>query len=114
MKNIYYHPEDYELKIFAQVDNPYLDYAFSMFVVWQDAKGNLFYAEDLGCSCPAPFEDLYEIAQLQTIIGADGLKAFFDALTSWTRSNGSDSYGDAIPSLKTDYVRRKVRGYMTR
>ena len=113
MENIYYHPESYGLKIFVQTSNPALDYAFSMFVVWVNKAGDLFYAEDDGCSCSAPFEDTYEIEQLNTIIGADGLKAFFDALTSWGKRNSTDTYDDPC-TVGTTKVHRKVREYMTK
>ncbi len=111
--NIYDSPENYGLKVFAEVSNPALDYEFSILVVWQDKDGNLFYAEDSGCSCPSPFEDVFEIEALNTIIGADGLKAFFDALTSWGTANAEDTYGDPC-AVDTTSVRRKVREYMTR
>ena len=112
-ENIYYHPESHGLKLFVQTSNEALDYAFSMFVVWIDRAGALFYAEDAGCSCPAPFEDIYEVEQLNTIIGANGLQAFFDALTTWGELNRTDSYGDPA-TVDTTKVRRKVREYMTR
>lgn len=110
---IYCNPEQLGLKVFAETSNPALDYEFSVFVVWQGAGGNLFYGEDSGCSCPAPFEDVTRIEDLNTIIGADGLKAFFDALTSWGKVNSTDTYGDTC-IVNTTYVRRKVREYMTR
>ena len=111
--HIYCNPESFGLKVFAEVDNPALDYQFSMFVVWQDAEGNLFYAEDDGCSCPDPFEDITGIEELNTIIGADGLQAFFDALTSWDDRNRTDIYDEPC-TVDTTKVRRKVWEYMTR
>ncbi len=111
--NIYYSPEDYGLKVFVGVSNPALYYGFSMLVVWQDKDGTLFYAEDSGCSCPEPFESIVGIGELGTIVGADGLKAFFDALTSWGTANTEDTYGDPC-TVDITSVRRKVREYMTR
>jgi hypothetical protein len=110
---IYYNPEQLGLKVFAEISNLALDYEFSMFIVWQDAEGNLFYGEDSGCSCPEPFQDVTGVEDLNTIIGADGLQAFFDALTSWGKNNSTDTYGDMC-TVETTYVRRKVREYMTR
>lgn len=104
MGNIYDNPENYGLKIFAEVEEE-LSYGFSIFVVFQNEAGELFYAEDEGCSCPAPFENL-TMNLLQPIFGADGLKSFFDALNTWQDEN----YGN----ISTDYVRRKVREYMTK
>ena len=110
---IYDNPEQLELKVFAEISNLALDYEFSMFVVWQDKRGNLFYAEDSGCSCPSPFENITGVEELNTVIGADGLKAFFDALTGWGKANSEDTYGDPC-IVDTTKVRRKVREYMTR
>ena len=113
MSNIYYNPEDFGLKVFAETSNTALDHEFSRFVVWVDKAGTLFYAEDSGCSCPEPFEDIAGIEELGTIIGADGLKAFFDALTNWGKYNTEDTYGDPC-KVDTTNVRRKVREYMTK
>ncbi len=110
---IYGNPEQWGLKVFAEVSNPALDYEFSMFVVWQDKDSNLLYAEDSGCSCPEPFEGIASLGELGTIIGADGLKAFFDALTSWGDHNNTDTYSGPCV-VDTTEVRRKVREYMTR
>ena len=104
MSNIYYDPEDYGLKVFTSVEDE-ADYEFDMFVVWVDEAGALFYAEDSGCSCPEPFQGIAGIGELGTIIGADGLKAFFDALTAWGKCN---------EGVNTTYLRRKVREHMTR
>lgn len=110
---IYGNPGQWGLKIFVATSNPALDYQFSMFVVWQDAAGQLFWAEDDGCSCPDPFEDITEIEQLNTIVGADGLEAFFNALDSWANHNRTDTYDEPC-TVDTTKVRRKVREYMTR
>ena len=113
MGNIYCNPEQFGLKVFAEIDNPALSYEFSMFVVWQGKDGNLFYGEDNGCSCPSPFETIVGVEELNTIIGADGLKAFFDALTSWGKDNTEDTYGGPC-QVDTTSVRRKVREHMTK
>lgn len=102
--NIYGSPSKFRLKIFAEVGRG-LSYEFDIFVVFQNEAGELFYAEDAGCSCPEPFDNL-TMDTLQPIIGADGLKAFFDALNTWR----DESYDN----INTDYVRRKVREHMTR
>ncbi len=65
-KNIYYHPEKFDLEIVDMIeDEP--DYDFDMFVVWKDKEGNLYYAEDSGCSCPSPFENINSVEQLDRI-----------------------------------------------
>ena len=55
--NPYYNPEKRGLTIVAEGDDPDASYSFDMFVVWTDGE-SLFYAQDSGCSCPSPFEDV--------------------------------------------------------
>ena len=55
--NVYSQPEKFGLTILHVLDDPEACYSFQLFVVWTDADGKLFYAEDSGCSCPEPFED---------------------------------------------------------
>ena len=52
--NIYCDPEKFGLTILCMMDTG-ASYEFDMLVVWQDRDGNVYYAEDSGCSCPAPF-----------------------------------------------------------
>lgn len=56
MKNIYYTPEEYGLKVVGVIDTGG-SYEFDMTVVLKDEDDNLFYVQDAGCSCPTPFED---------------------------------------------------------
>ena len=53
--NIYYNPEKFGLSVFGEADTKE-SYEFDRIVVWEDRVGNLWYAEDSGCSCPIPFE----------------------------------------------------------
>lgn len=55
--NVYSQPEKFGLTILHVADDPEACYSFALLVVWTDADGKLFYAEDSGCSCPEPFED---------------------------------------------------------
>ncbi len=54
--DVYCQPDKFELSPIGELDEPDLDYEFSMLCVWQHADGRLFYATDHGCSCPSPFE----------------------------------------------------------
>lgn len=62
--SIYYSPEDHGLEVFGELDEPNLSYEFHMLVVWKDASGRLWYAEDSGCSCPSPYEDYHSTSDL--------------------------------------------------
>ena len=56
MNYIYYSPEKFGLKQIAELDFSSGCYEFDLTVVWQDGDGRLWYGDDSGCSCPAPFE----------------------------------------------------------
>lgn len=53
--SIYYSPEQFDLEVVGEVQKV-LYYEFDILVVWRDGRGKLWYAQDAGCSCPAPFE----------------------------------------------------------
>lgn len=55
MPNIYSEPEAFGLKAFGDVDFSSGCCEFDQLAVWTDAAGQLYYAEDSGCSCPEPF-----------------------------------------------------------
>ncbi len=57
MVNFYYHPESDGLTTVGEVQWGEPCYDFDITAVWRD--GDTFYwADDSGCSCPVPFEDL--------------------------------------------------------
>lgn len=61
--NIYYRPEGDDMSIVGAVDLREPCYSFDLLVVWK--KGNKYYVgQDSGCSCPAPFENVYALDDL--------------------------------------------------
>lgn len=86
MPNVYYSPEEFGLEIVGVADDPDVCYEFSTFVVWQDKAGQLYFADDSGCSCPCPFEDLGTIEDL----GAPAsVQEIHKALSEWSGSDSS-------------------------
>jgi hypothetical protein len=66
MENIYYSPEAHGLTLVAEVD--FADsYDFDKTVVWKDVDGQLYWAQDSGCSCPSPFENFESVASLDRL-----------------------------------------------
>lgn len=56
--DIYNQPEAFGLRIFATIEGG-SGYDFDIFLVLEDvATGELLWAQDSGCSCPAPFENV--------------------------------------------------------
>lgn len=64
MSNVYYDPADFGLTTVGEVEWTDESYEFDLTVVWKDVDGNLYWADDSGCSCPSPFEDFSTIDQL--------------------------------------------------
>lgn len=63
--NVYYDPEKSGLETIGEVQWGEPCYSFDLTVVWRRiADGVFLYAEDSGCSCPSPFDN----------IGVDDLK----------------------------------------
>jgi hypothetical protein len=57
MSTPYYDPAAFGLELLDTLDEPGMGYSFHMLCAWREtATGDLLWAEDSGCSCPAPFE----------------------------------------------------------
>lgn len=55
---IYYQPSDLDLDAVGEVEWDDESYQFNLTGVWRHTvTGDLYYADDSGCSCPSPFED---------------------------------------------------------
>lgn len=72
--NIYSTPEAFGLSTVGEVEWSDGCYQFDLTVVWRDVEtGAFYYADDSGCSCPAPFENdsresITKIERLQDLI----------------------------------------------
>lgn len=75
--NVYYHPEHYGLEVIGDIEWDNEAWQFNMTVVWRDQAGNFYYADDSGCSCPSPFEDL----TLERLTRVERLQDLIDHLT---------------------------------
>jgi hypothetical protein len=62
--DVYNEPEHFGLTLIRMLDEPGLSWEFNMFGVWRDLDGQLYYATDMGCSCPSPFEDYNGLSDL--------------------------------------------------
>lgn len=54
----YNNPESYGLTLIGSVEWTDEAYQFDMTAVWSDGTGSYYVADDSGCSCPMPFEDV--------------------------------------------------------
>ncbi len=78
-QNAYDTPEKLGLKIVASESEPNLSYEYNMFIIWEDEAGQFYYASDVGCSCPSPFENYTELSDLTASTATEA----FDALRAW-------------------------------
>ena len=53
--NPYYNPEVLGLEMISFEEEP--DYNFNIICFWATEDGQIYAANDSGCSCPTPFED---------------------------------------------------------
>lgn len=56
--DVFYDPEKFGLTSVETIDFSDGSYQFDYLAVWKDGDGNLYYAEDSGCSCPSPFDGM--------------------------------------------------------
>ena len=64
MSNPYYQPEELGLTTIAELNDNAASYDFNMVVAWKHTDGSIYWQQDSGCSCPAPFEDYHDLASL--------------------------------------------------
>jgi hypothetical protein len=62
--DVYHQPEHFGLEIVGEVEWSDGCYQYDMTVVWKNAAGELFTADDAGCSCPIPFEYYTNLSSL--------------------------------------------------
>lgn len=91
-------PEKHGLTMLGEVDWDDEPYQFDMTAVWRDADGGLYWADDSGCSCPSPFEDLTSISDLT--------KGTFHELATHLDSRKADSRSDDAAAGVVDLLSR--------
>jgi hypothetical protein len=57
-EDVYSSPQKHGLEAIGDIEWDDEAYSFNMTAVWRDPQtGQLYWADDSGCSCPSPFED---------------------------------------------------------
>ena len=87
-EDVYYNAEKHGLVVVAEIDDADSCYSFDLTVVWKNTEtGDKYWANDSGCSCPSPFEDIQSIdglTPLKTDADWDRLVVF---LMGFSRKN---------------------------
>lgn len=56
--DLYYHPENYGLKVIGAIEWTDEPYEFDLTIVWRrESDGAFLWGDDSGCSCPGIFEN---------------------------------------------------------
>jgi hypothetical protein len=76
-QTVYAGPEAYGLTVVAEAEAGY-PYEFDTWVLWRNAHGTYWWAEDAGCSCPEPFagKDLTNMPSGSLLDAITDLKAW--------------------------------------
>jgi len=100
--DLYYQPEAFGLQTIGEVEWNDESYSFNFTVVWQSKEDpKVFYwAQDSGCSCPAPFEDFTSLDHDDVFKGTkhECIKALLDELERVKKVNESYSWRTFDPS----------------
>lgn len=75
----YYQPEHFGLTPVVELEPEGQSYSFDLFVVWQHEDGSFYWGADTGCSCPAPYEDVHSLDDLEH----GDARAAYAAVESW-------------------------------
>lgn len=87
--NPYNSPEKFGLRLIGDEQWGDAFYNFDMTAVWIDGDGQYYYADDSGCSCPAPFEDYTDLADLEKASQHEVI-AHLNARRLWSNTHPND------------------------
>lgn len=85
--NITSHPEQHGLTLVLE-DEQGVSYEFDTLLLFRHTDGSFYAASDSGCSCPVPFENFTELADLTRVETADQFLAvgYRDSLDLYKRA----------------------------
>jgi len=98
MDDVYYNPSKFGLTPVAEIQDGTLSYEFDILAVWkEDATGFLYYAQDNGCSCPSPFEDMRSLESLNKVVTQEDWNRFERAAREWNRDYRDKNKSESLP-----------------
>ena len=109
--DIYYQPEEFGLELIGTYSHPDLSWEFEMVIVLRHKEtGDLYWAQDSGCSCPSPFEDFTSFADLGPPLTLENFEAFEAAISDIGDYGENEGYDKVNKQQFIQDVRRKLRG----
>lgn len=101
-----YQPENYGYREVGQVDWSDGCYQFDYTTVWQHKdSGEFFMADDSGCSCPSPYEEVRDTSDLTPI---PRMQVLIDHLTERNADNYAGDRSGDIATLVSAYRKAKA------
>lgn len=100
--NPLYNPENFDppLRLVAQLDAHEPSFSFDIFLVVQVIEtGEVFVADDSGCSCPVPFEDFNSLSDFARVQSWEDVKREYNARfpdSDWRKSANVQSIRNAV------------------
>ena len=94
-KNVYYDPEDFGLEKVGEFEFSEPNWSFDTLVVWREGRGRYWIGTDSGCSCPAPFENITDVNELDGPYNKEGLRKRLDFIVG-ERADKSWGYSKAV------------------
>lgn len=96
-----YQPENYGFEQIGEIDWSSGSYEFDLTTVWRHTASGAFYmADDSGCSCPSPYEDVRTLLDLTPI---PRTQALIDHLEERNKDNYDGDRSGEIASLVQAY-----------
>jgi hypothetical protein len=104
MANIYSQPEAFGLTPIGEADAG-SGYDYDIWVVWRDAGGACWWAQDKGCSCPVPFAGAH-LGNIPRGSLRDALNDLFAWVTEY--DYGNDAVRRAAAQPRVERLRKMI------
>lgn len=109
--DVYNQPEHYGLKTIGDIEWDHESWQFNMTVILRGNDGQWYYAEDSGCSCPSPFENVTSMDDLTKVTVDELIKYLTDRRDervkslddSWYTHNPSDDVAKLIERILKEH-----------
>jgi hypothetical protein len=105
--NVYYYPERFGLTPVGEIQFSEPNYSFDFGVLWLHDDGSYYYGQDMGCSCPAPFE---RVSGLDDLEGPFTYLQAIEFITELKPDEYADQYEiERVASDKVDLIGKLIK-----
>lgn len=108
--SIEYKPEEWGVEILEHLTDPHACYDFQDFLIGVDIEtGDVFYVEDQGCSCPAPFENVQGPDDVSWVRTLSDYRQFQKDLETYNKGYYSDETETKYDPVRIAKIERLVK-----